>query len=204
MARIIPIDSRRPAQAVPSPEEERDRRLGAALRRGEMPALEELLALHWNAVADYAERLLGSPDDAEDVVQHAFTRLWERRYRWGEDGSIRGFLYRVARNYALNEKRRQRVRSASEGMLQIHQEKEPPTPEEVRAGHELERSLEAAIRALPERRREVFILVRFHGLSYAQVAEVMEISYQTVANQMSVALARLREVLTSHDESPEP
>jgi RNA polymerase sigma-70 factor (ECF subfamily) len=58
--------------------------------------------------------------------------------------------------------------------------------------------VESAITALPERRREIFVLSRYHGLSYREIAEVLEISPQTVANQLSAALATLRESLASH------
>ena len=56
-------------------------------------------------------------------------------------------------------------------------------------------AVERAIAALPPRRREIFILVRVHGLSYGEVAEILQISPQTVANQMSAALTTLRRLL---------
>jgi len=56
-------------------------------------------------------------------------------------------------------------------------------------------AIERAIAQLPARRREIFLLVRVHGLPYREVAELLEISPQTVANQMSAALAQLRQLL---------
>jgi RNA polymerase sigma-70 factor (ECF subfamily) len=165
------------------------------LASGDPEALSELLNLYWRPLQEYAAGLLGSTDAAEDVAQEAFVGLWNRRTEW-RPGSVRAYLYRSTRNLALNERRRGRVRRR---WLEVFPER-PETGSAPLAGAE-ERELQAAARraveGLPPRRREVFMLARFHGLSYRQIAEIMGISQQTVANQMSSALAELRVLLAA-------
>jgi len=102
----------------------------------------------------------------------------------------------MVRNLVVNEWRR----SANLARWQeaaSHEEEYAPS----RCSHarleaaELERAIELAVESLPPRRREVFVLSRYHGLNNAQVAEVLGVSPQTVANQLVSALRTLRELL---------
>jgi RNA polymerase sigma-70 factor (ECF subfamily) len=127
------------------------------------------------------------------MVQTSFVRLWSRRKGLEEAGSLRSLLYTIVRNSCLDELRsRNRRQKAQEGAIP------PPSPrtpyEDVR-GAELQRLAAAAVARLPERRREVFRMAREEGLSYQEIAEVMDLSPQTVANHMSLAMADLRTAL---------
>lgn len=158
---------------------------------GEADALECLLGAHWQAVFHYASDLLGCLDEAEDVTQEAFVRLWAYSAKWRPRGCVRAFLYRVTRNLALNERRRARVRAhwvqgAAQDMAG------PETPTQVLEAAEIRTAIDEAVTDLPERRREVFVLARYQQMSHREIAESMGISVQTVANQMSAALATLR------------
>lgn len=178
----------------------RDRELLRRLQEDDAAALEEALASYWTPLLEYVLRIVGSVDGAEDVVQEAFIELWSRRRSCHT--SVRAYLYRSARNMALNKRRGREVRSRlAVRVLRDGKEKRPPTPEEVFDGRVLEEAMAEALANLPERRREVFQLVRYHGMSYREVAEVMEISTQTVANQMSAALATLRRALVDRAET---
>jgi len=173
--------------------EERDLALFAALRAGDSSALAELLQMYWRPIARYANRLLDNSDAAEDVAQETFMRFWSQRTRWDPTAHPRAILYHVARKLMLNEQRSARVRAK----WVTRETMDParyrlPTPAQAFDERELEAVLVRAINALPERRREVFRLVRHGGLTYRQVAEVMGITVQTVANQMTAALNDLR------------
>lgn len=158
-------------------------------------AIRDTFAEHWAPLVAYLTALTGSRDTAEDVAQQTFWRLWERRASWRIQGSLRAFLFKVARNLAVSEYRRRvlvherSVESASRDVVGVI------TPLEHLEQDELRRTLEQAISGLPRRRREVFVLRCVHGLSQKQVAEVMGIAPQTVANQLGSAIAELREVL---------
>jgi len=163
---------------------------------------DELLPRYWRPLVAYATRLLGDAAAAEDVVQRAFVRMWERGHMVPSGEGVRPFLYRVVRNLASNEWRREQThRSWVDG------EAAAPAPAVMPAleleEDELATALAAAVERLPARRREIFVLSRYHALTNAQIAEVLGISPQTVANTLVSALRDLRAVLAPHlDERP--
>jgi RNA polymerase sigma-70 factor (ECF subfamily) len=166
------------------------------LRTGNPAALRSLLEIHWGPLVRYARRMLPEPDEAQDVVQEAFVRLWARRTRWTVEGSRRALLFTITRRAALDELRRRDRRGRA---ARAFQGPAPPTlPSQDAAADELKAAAAAAVASLPPKRQEVFRLVREAGLSYAEVAEVMDVSPQTVANQMSLALSDLRQALRHH------
>jgi len=170
-----------------------DREIVERLRSGDTRALERLVELYWEPLARYAEGILERGEGGDDVAQEVFVRLWSRRGSLGQEGSLRAFLYSMARNAAIDERRRERRHAARAALA------DPPaacpSPLDGAEESELAERAAAAVAALPPRRREVFRLVREGGMSYADVAAVMDISPQTVANHMSLALASLRDAL---------
>jgi RNA polymerase sigma-70 factor (ECF subfamily) len=137
--------------------------------------------------------MLGDSGDAEDRVQDALARLWARRHLLQEEGSLRALLYTMVRNGCLDEIRRRTRREHLEG--HIPSPTPTRTPWEDIHGAELQRAAAAAVARLPSRRGEVFRLVREEGLTYQEVARVLNLSAQTVANHMSLAMADLRTAL---------
>ena len=175
--------------------QDRDAELLARIRDGDEAAFGTVVEQEWESLLAYVSALVDDPDIAEDAVQEAFVRLWDRRRRWRFPGSARSILYRIARNLAFNERRHWRVRR----QWAVRRRQDPParsaTPGQLLDARELTDAATRAIAALPERRREVFELIRFHNLTYRETADVMGISPQTVANQMTAALADLGRAL---------
>ena len=168
-----------------------DEELLARLRRDDTNALELALRRHWTLVVDYIRRLTGSEDTAEDVAQRAFCQLWDRRAHWRDAGSIRALLCRIARNYAVSEHRRERANERSAATFVELTVPVLPVRDRVET-EQLRSALDREIARLPERRREILVLRCVHDLSYKEIADVMNIAQQTVANQLSSALATLR------------
>ena len=174
-----------------TPRQLSDAELLARLRHNDANALELALRQHWVLVVDYIKRLTGSEDAAEDIAQRTFCQLWDRRAQWSPTGSLRALLCRVARNLAVSEHRRQSAdeRSAA-AFIELMA---PMSPARDRLETEqLRLALDREIALLPVRRREILVLRCVHDLSYKEIAEVMNIAPQTVANQFSSALAALR------------
>ncbi len=166
------------------------------LRADDPEALRELMDAHWSPLVGFAHRIVSGAGDPEDVVQTAFVRLWSRRHHLDEAGSLRSFLYTIVRNACLDELRKQARRD--EAQRRATPPPSPRTPYEDVQGAELQRLAAAAVARLPERRQEVFRLVREEGLSYQEIAEILDLSLQTVANHMSLAMADLRTALRPH------
>ncbi len=167
-------------------------------------ALDRLLLQFWRPLVAYASRLLDDSEAAEDVVQRAFVRLWEYGHAVPTGDEVRPFLYRIVRNLASNEwRRRETRRSWLAGESMLHSPAAMPSRDIEE--DELAAALAAAVERLPARRREVFVLSRYHALTNAQIAEVLSIAPQTVANQLVSALRELRVMLEPYlDERPVP
>jgi RNA polymerase sigma-70 factor, ECF subfamily len=171
-----------------------DAELMLRLRDGDASALEALVDRYWQPLVRYAVRLLNSVDSAEDTVQDAFLTVWKERKDWKPVGTPQAYLYRIVRNRALQELRTTQlhVRKAAEV---ARRRPSVPTPLEVTVSEELDRAFQQALGSLPDRRREAFVLTRYHRLSLAEVAETMGVSTQTVSNHVSMAVAELRKAL---------
>lgn len=174
-----------------------DDELMCGVKEGDHDAFRALLDRYWTALHVFATSIVGTSALAEDLVQEGFTRVWQHRTQWNSDGSARGYLYRIVRNLALNQRRRHKVEAHWHETVRGGGEvpPAPPTPEEIALGEDLRREVDAAIESLPTRRRQVFILSRFHGLSHQEISVTMGIAPQTVSNQMKMALDHLRDRL---------
>ena len=182
------------------PESGPDRVLMDRIRDGDREAYQTLLERYWPPLVVYATGIVEGEDAAKDVVQDAFIRVWRRRSDWTPSGPVSAYLYRITRNLALNARRDRTAEMGrrEKGARDLLSAMPRNNPQDELAVSSLREEVEAAIAGLPDRRREAFVLSRFHGLSYSEIAEAMGISTQTVANQMRAALAQLRHVLAEH------
>ncbi len=174
--------------------------LMAEIRGGSEPALGRLMDVCWPELVRYAASQLGDPDLARDMAQEAFIQVWERRRGWRPRGSARVYLYRIVRHLVIDEKRRRAVRRRwqdRQGRDDAMRGGQAATPAAVLDARLLADRFRAAVASLPGRRREVFELVFQRGLSHAEAAAVMNVSAQTVANQMSTALRTVRRAVAA-------
>jgi RNA polymerase sigma-70 factor (ECF subfamily) len=174
----------------------RQRTALARLRADDQAALAELVSQYWERIVRYASRLLDDADAAHDVAQATFIRLWAQRAELEGGPSLGAFLYRTARSLAIDEYRR--TEATRRGRLAFGRAgpAAPATPLEQTERAELTGAIDRALARLPARRREAFVLFHFHNLSYQQIAEIMEVRPQVVANYLSAALATLRTELS--------
>ena len=175
-------------------EEMPGRSLAQSIRSGDVSAFAVLLDRYWQPLVTYAEEKLGSRDAAEDAVQEAYLRVWWKREGLRPDVSLRGYLYRLVHNVAMDELRKREVRVRHAPAL-VAASPSPPRPDQVMEAEELAEAAEQAIHGLPQRRRDVFVLGHFHDLSYREIADILGMTPRTVANHMSLALRDLRAAL---------
>lgn len=178
----------------PAPELEE---LARRMRDGDRSAFDVFLNRAWVPLVGYLTPILGTADDAKDVAQEAFIRVWEQRAGLRPAASVRAYVYQIARNLAINELKSRELHRT----LNMRRTAERPSAHTL--ARELETAelravVERAIASLPERRREAFVLAHLQNLPHREVAEIMGISPQTVANQISAALSDLRESLRPH------
>ena len=170
-----------------------DSELVRRIREGDERALEIVFRSHFQGMAAFVERYVRSPDMAEELVQDIFLKIWTKRERLTEIESLKTYLYRAARNQALNHLRRLKLeRRWQEEQALAGEPSTTFAADEDASGQELAAVVQAAIERLPPRCREVFLLSRDGGLTYAEIATTLEISVKTVETQMGRALKALR------------
>lgn len=171
----------------------------ARLRAGDERALEAVFRAHYAAMCAVVRRIVFAPDVAEELVQDVFFKLWSKREQLAEIDALKTYLYRAARNTALNYLRRQKLEHAYE---ERELAKGEPMGNEggsdSASTNEVERAVRAAIQRLPERCREIFLMSRDGGLTYGQIARELGISIKTVETQMGRALKSLRVSLAEY------
>ncbi len=171
--------------------------LMARVRRGDQKAFDALVDRLWPRTFLYAQHLTRNRERAHDVAQEAFARLWQRKDDWQVSGAVGAWLFRTARNLVISEARKARVR---ERWSWVHREQAvaPRTPLEEVERKEVRVAVESAIEQLPERRREVFSLFHLYGMSQREIAEILEIQPQSVANHLHRAVRDLRVALKDY------
>lgn len=171
--------------------------LVARVRAGDAGAFAVLFKEHYRAMCALAFRYVQSWEEAEDVVETIWIKVWERREEWTVHGTAAEYLFAAVRNQSINRLRHDRIRQRAAERL-LHEAwlapagGDPATADEHLVAAELETTIAAAIAALPARCREAFVLHRQHGRSYAEIAAVMGISVRTVEVQIGKALRLLR------------
>lgn len=170
------------------------------IRAGDEPAFEALFRAYVEPLCAFAYSYVQSQHAAQEIVQELFGRIWDRRQSLTVPRSVHAYLYGATRNRAINHLRNRRVenrflaaRKLDASQPNTVRRSAPPEEElEVKA---LAEAVVRVVSEMPGRCREVFTLTREHGLSYAEVAEVLHIAPKTVEIHMGRALAILRREL---------
>lgn len=131
---------------------------------------------------------------AEELVQEVMLELWRRRTQLAADGSPQAYLFRAARNRALNHLRNAQVVRRGAVHVAGPSALDAPAPAQL-VSEEIEAAIHAATAALPPRCREVFEMSRGQGLKYAEIAATLGVSVKAVEAQMGRALRAMREHL---------
>lgn len=148
----------------------------------------------------YALQITGKTATAQDVVQYAFTTLWDRRRDLDPEESLEALLFRIVRNRAYNIQRNRRTRETKHDEIQQDTEPIRPNPGAEMDADRFETGLRTRIDELPERQREALMLSRFQDLTHDEIAGVMDISPRTVNNHIVNALKKLRRWIRTHHE----
>lgn len=168
-----------------------ERNLIALLKQGSREAFATLYRQYWQQVYNFCHLYLTNADDAEDVVQEVFIKVWENREWIREDERFKGLLFIITRNLVFNQHRKKVNECLYKVTLLAALEESEEIEEEIDA-NDLRAYIERLIDELPPRRREIFNLSRKEQKSYKEIAELLHISEKTVENQIGEALKYLR------------
>lgn len=171
----------------------------SAARRGDHHATEQLVKEHERWIRSVIFAVLGRGELVDDVAQQVWTRVWEKLPTLSRPQNLRSWLYRIARNAAIDAGKHARLQRDAESALQIdplapHPRASATSTHDAPAG-ELHGAIMQAIRALPAIYREPFVLRHLQEWSYAEIGEVLSLPVATVETRLVRARRLLRELL---------
>jgi len=177
-----------------NPRSERDEWLMAQVAAGRRDHLEPLVRRYACPLLTFIRRMLGDHHRAEEVFQEVFLSVWCKRHLYEFPRSFKSWLYAIAVNACHAAQRSPAVRCAGleEPELAVAAS---PTPEDQVIAAETALLVSAAVAQLPAQQRAVVVLRVWQGLSYAEIADIVERSEGTVRSHMHHGLNGLRKYL---------
>ena len=162
------------------------------IKKGNKNAFDVLFKKYYAPLCRFAVLFTKNNDNAEEIVQSFFVKLWQQRKNLKINSSVKSYLYSSVRNTALNYIKKEQTRSNYEEIYEDQKDKfESIKPE----NEDFNKIFIKAVEQLPDRTKQVFILSKNEGLSYTEIAEYLEITAKTVENNMGIAFKKLREFL---------
>jgi RNA polymerase sigma-70 factor (ECF subfamily) len=178
---------------VKEQEKDVDYTLIRAVQNGDMVAFNELVDRYKNRLMNVIGRMLSSHEEAEDIVQETFVRVYQHRQSFNFQHCFSTWIYTIALNLARNELRKRKKFKFFE--ISEMKGSETELAVEMKLPSRLPQALDAAIQALPEKYRSAFILRDIQELPYDEVAKILSIPLGTVKSRVNRARMMLRDKL---------
>ncbi len=179
--------------------ERTDRELLDGIRGEDEAALDELIARKTGPLLQHAYRILGDREEARDVVQVGFFRVWEHRERFDDRWSPNTWIYRIVNNLAIDHlrSRQSRERQTEPVRRHLHQVADGRSHRNLSSlgGSEVMDIFRELSRELTDKQRSVFLLREVEGLTSHEVAEIVGCRESTVRNHLFNARKVLRREL---------
>jgi RNA polymerase sigma-70 factor (ECF subfamily) len=175
-----------------------DKELVELLIDGSKPAFGELYARYRKQLMYTCKQYAIDEADAEDIVNDIFLKLWETRHLLGTISYFSGYVQKMAQNYVLEKFRHVEVHSRFAGNVFLNGTDSTNETEDSIIDNDYTRLLDELIESLPLRQKEIFRLSRIEGLSYKEIAELLQISVPAVQKHTSLALQKIKKNLERH------
>lgn len=168
------------------------------IKKGDQKAFKKLFLRFYDPLCQFSWQFTHSQHISEELVQEVFLAVWKSRETLDPQKDIKSYLYQSVKNEALNYLKHENL--AAEYNKQI--DWLSPSPATQRHNYEQQsefvQAAKTAIENLPDRARQIYMLSRRDGLTYREIAAVLDISVKTVESQMSRALKILRNSLSEY------
>jgi RNA polymerase sigma-70 factor (ECF subfamily) len=160
------------------------------IRQGDNTAFSQIFQKYYQALYQFAGRFVKDAQTAENIVQDVFVKLWTNRENCLITSSLKSYLYAATRNTALNFLSREKKQLSTEYLMSDRQDT-TANPEERIIENEMIDGVHKAIEKLPDKCRSIYLMKRYDDLKYHEIAEILDISINTVKTQMKRALKSL-------------
>ena len=175
------------------PKEEKDYII--ELKKGSFSAFDHIFSSFKTRLYAFAIGYLKVPEDAQELVQEVFVKVWENREMLDETRSFNSYLFTIAKNTILNDFRKRATEQSYIDYIKQNTRLTYNKAEEELEYEELLKKSSIVIELLPSRQKEIYQLSREKGLSNGEIARKLHISKKTVENQVTLATKFLQEQL---------
>ncbi|MCJ8164045.1 RNA polymerase sigma-70 factor [Pontibacter sp. E15-1] len=170
-----------------------------ALKAGDVSAFENLYRLFEPKLYAFALRLVRNREDAEEIVQEVFLKVWEGRHLLEPDQNVDGYLFSIAKHLVYNKARRKAYEFAFAQYIAVAGERTGCFTEQAVEFKDLTKLLEDAYDALPPVRRQVFVMSRVEGKSNSEIAQLLNTSNSNIENHLHKALKAIRQKFKGYE-----
>ncbi|WP_321373084.1 RNA polymerase sigma-70 factor [uncultured Draconibacterium sp.] len=172
-----------------------DREIFEKIKNGDDAAFSQLFDESYSSLCFFVNKYLSDLDKSRSLVQEFFVDLWINHSNLTVPHSPKSYLFNSVKNKTIDFLRKEKRM----GKIVEPDENNESTPfRDLVEEAELNDKINQAIQDLPEKCREIFVLCRFDGLKYAEIARKLDISIKTVEMQMGIALKKLRKNLSDY------
>lgn len=172
-----------------------DRNLVSAIQAGEETAFKTLFLKYYSGLCNFAYSYLGCPHKSEEAVQEVFANFWESIDQLDHSENIKAYLFTSVRNKALDKIKKEKTEKEYLSKFGLGKT-EKVYQKEISNGHSnFVKKVQDAVDNLPKRARMIYRLSRKEGLTYKEIAQILDISVKTVESQMVRTLKKLRKRL---------
>ncbi|MEZ5302729.1 MAG: sigma-70 family RNA polymerase sigma factor [Verrucomicrobiales bacterium] len=195
--------SQSPADEAAAAAAAEDVALMLRVREGDMGAFEKLVERHQSAVIGTVAKMLGDVDEAHDIAQQVFVRVWKSAPRYEPKAKFTTWLFTITRNLVFNEMRRasRRYQVSMDEREEEHHLQTPsgaPTPDSAAKQSEFEAAIDKAIESLPNKARMAVVLRRYEDMPYDEIGKVLKLSIPAVKSLLFRARTQLRDALSDY------
>jgi RNA polymerase sigma-70 factor, ECF subfamily len=170
-----------------------DQQIIAEIHQGNPDTFRWVFNAYYEKLCQYAFTILKDMDEAEDIVQAMFIKIWEQRKNLEVKQSMQSYLFKSVYHKCINLIEHRGIKQKYQEHGKHVMKNEVQWPETF--PHELEDNIKSVINKLPPQCRTIFMMSRYEELRYAEIAAKLNISVNTIENQISKALKILREEL---------
>lgn len=166
----------------------RDNKWVRGINRGDKKSFEAIYKCYYTQLHNFLFRYTQSEDLIEDVIQDVFYKVWQNRKKLEPRGTLKSYLFTAVRNQAFKKIESEKKYVGNNKEFSDFEEINCVPPDGTYEFKELKKAYQEAVKKLPEKRRNIYLMHREDNLTYNEIADVLRISVKTVETQMSRSL----------------
>mgnify|MGYP005758683759 CR=1 FL=1 len=177
--------------------------------KGDMQSFEELIYQYEKKVYNVALRVFKNPEDAKDISQDVFIKIYKNLDKFDNKSSFSTWIYRITTNTCIDELRKRKGKETvsidndiedDEGRFKREFADNEPTPEEKVISKEGESEIIKSMNTLSDEHRTIIVMRDIEGLSYTEISEIIGVSIGTVKSRISRARLQLKNIILKREQ----